>query len=332
MLLWSCALGHLLVDGVCAATLFGPLAAAPNRTTLLLLYTTLAFSTQGIVGLMADRLRRHGLAGCAAMLLLAGCLALPLPATLRACLLGLGNSVFHVAGGALTLERSAGKAGKLGVFVAPGAVGLTLGTLWPGLGPLLAVALAAAAVWFYAEARRAAPVPREEPQVVPDAALARVPLLALLSLAVAVRAIGGTAVHFPWKTGSAMALLTTAFVFAGKSLGGFLCDRIGPAKSAWVSIVPAMLLIAFCARWAAPSLLGQFALNLTMPVTLWLLYRLLPDAPGFAFGLAASALWPGTLLGHLMTVTGPALWLCVLVSFGFGLWAILHAVKKLQLR
>jgi len=30
---------------------------------------------------------------------------------------------------------------------------------------------------------------------------------------------------------------------------------------------------------AAPSLAGQFALNLTMPITLWLLYRAMPDAP-----------------------------------------------------
>ena len=40
--------------------------------------------------------------------------------------------------------------------------------------------------------------------------------------------------------------------------------------------------------------MGQFLLNLTMPVTLWLLYLAMPDSPGFAFGLAASALWPGT--------------------------------------
>ena len=66
-----------------------------------------------------------------------------------------------------------------------------------------------------------------------------------------------------------------------------------------------------------------------MPVTLWLLYRAMPDFPGFAFGLAASALWPGTIAGRLMHLTGPLLWLCVIVSFVFGLGAILWSERKM---
>ena len=66
-----------------------------------------------------------------------------------------------------------------------------------------------------------------------------------------------------------------------------------------------------------------------MPVTLWMLFRLLPDDPAFAFGLAASALWPGTIAGALFTLTGPALWACVIVSFLFGLVAILYGASKL---
>ena len=57
---------------------------------------------------------------------------LPLPGYLLALVIGLGNSLFHVAGGTVTL-KGAKDAGPLGVFVAPGAVGLALGTLWPGL-------------------------------------------------------------------------------------------------------------------------------------------------------------------------------------------------------
>ena len=66
-----------------------------------------------------------------------------------------------------------------------------------------------------------------------------------------------------------------------------------------------------------------------MPVTLWMLFRLLPDDPAFAFGLAASALWPGTIAGALFTLTGPALWACVIASFLFGLVAILYGTSKL---
>ena len=76
-----------------------------------------------------------------------------------------------------------------------------------------------------------------------------------------------------------------------------------------------------------PSLLGQLALNLTMPITLWQLYRAMPEAPGFAFGVAASALWPGTLAGRYIEMTGPIRWVFLLACFLFGLWAILYASR-----
>lgn len=327
MLLLLNSLAHLLVDGLCAATVFGPVQAAGDITELVLLYNTLAFSTQCLVGLAADRVRRHGIAAASAMALVALGFALPVPALLRICLIGAGNSLFHVAGGVMVLERSGGKAGPLGVFVAPGAVGLALGTLWPQLGAVFAVGLLLCAAAVIPLERRA-PVEKAAPRAGGPADVSfAVPLL--LTLAVAVRAVGGSAVAFPWKTGAAMALVTTLCVFAGKTAGGFLCDRLGAGKTALVSVIPAAVLIAFCSAWAVPSLAGQLLLNLTMPVTLWLLYRTMPDSPGFAFGLAASALWPGAIAGGLMHLTGPLLWLCVIVSFVFGLGAILRSEREL---
>ena len=316
------AAAHLLVDGLCAATVFGRLSASAQLPVLILLYNTLAFSTQCLVGLAADRLRRDRLVAAVSMLCIVLGFALPTPDWARAALIGFGNSVFHVAGGRMTLLEREGKAWPLGVFVAPGAVGLTLGTIWPKLGGVFAALLAVCAVLSLVlpEAKADAAPHREN-----DSLAAPV----LLTLAVAVRAIGGSAVSFPWKTGAEGALLLTAFVFAGKLLGGFLSDRIGARRTAWFSILPAAALIAFGAAWAAPSLLGQLAINLTMPVTLWLIWRAMPDAPGLAFGLTASALWPGMIAGQLMTLTGPALWLCVLLSFGFGLWAILKAERSI---
>ena len=317
------ASAHLLVDGLCAATVFGPVRAAGDPAVLILVYNTLAFSTQCLVGLAADRIRRHETSEALAMALIVLGFSLPLPAWLRVVLIGLGNSVFHVAAGAMTIEQSRGKAWPLGVFVAPGAIGVTAGTLWPQTGTVFAVLLAiCAAAALLLPKGSPAPLKCEKAE-----GSLLVPIL--LTLAVAVRAVGGSAVSFPWKTGAAGALVLTGAVFLGKCAGGFVCDRLGARRSAWLSIAPAAVLIAFCSAWAAPSLLGQFALNLTMPVTLWLLWRAMPDAPGFAFGLAASALWPGMIAGGLMTLTGPALWVCVLLSFSFGLWAVLFAVRRI---
>lgn len=327
MLLYLHSFAHLLVDAVCAAALFGPVARQGGGAWTFLLYNTLAFSTQCLVGLAADRLRKHRISAGLAMLAVAAGFALPLPAPLRVTIVGLGNSVFHVAAGTETLEHSGGRAAPLGGFVAPGAIGVTLGSLFPALGPLLAGLLgltALVSLWWKA--------PRQAPAETPCSMGQQQdkPLLtaALLTAAVAVRAIGGSALSFPWQVGTLPVLLTTLFVYAGKTAGGFLCDRMGSARSAWASIPAAALLISFCGAWMLPALLGQFALNLTMPITLWLLYKALPDSPGFAFGLAASALWPGTVAGRLIQLTGPARWIFLPVCFLFGLAAILYAAGR----
>ena len=325
LLLHSAA--HLLVDGLCAAVIFGPVRDGGDLSLLILLYNTLAFSTQCFVGMAADRVKKHALSAAVSMLLVVCGYVLPLPAVVRICFVGIGNSVFHVAGGAVTLEDSGGRAGPLGVFVAPGAIGLTLGTLWPSLGPVFAALLAAAALAEIPVSKlRASDREGKAPSAysaMPQRTGGELLPVLLLSAAVATRAVGGFVIGFPWKTTAALTLVTTLAVWAGKTAGGFLCDRIGPKKAALASVPAAAVLITFCSAWMLPSLIGQFALNLTMPVTLWLMYRAMPDAPGFAFGLAASALWPGTLAGKLISLTGPAAQCLTVVTFLFGLAAIL---------
>lgn len=67
-----------------------------------------------------------------------------------------------------------------------------------------------------------------------------------------------------------------------------------------MSLIPAGILIVFCSQWMFPLLVGQFLLNLTMPVRFGFSIWRCQDSPGFTFDLAASARWPGTLVGRMM--------------------------------
>ena len=329
------AISHFLVDAVCLATLFGAAANGVEMFTYILIYDTLAISTQCLVGLWTDHTGLSRRLEGPSMLLVAFGYLLPLPVACKVLMIGIGNSFFHVCGGTVTLERGEGKAAPLGVFVAPGAIGVAIGRAWPACGKLLAGALFVCAwiiKWVYEKEKREAgakPLQERRPSPQPNA---KFPMAAvvLLTIAVAVRAVGGSAVSFSWKTGAVQALVLSIFVFAGKTAGGFICDRLGAVRTAWISIPAAAVLTAFAASSMGLSLLGQFLLNLSMPVTLWLLYKLMPDEPGFAFGLAASALWPGTIAGMLITLTGPAQWVCVLLCFAAGLWAVVYAVRTLD--
>lgn len=324
---------HFLVDALCVTTLFSSGEAGDRLLFGILLYNTLAFSTQCIVGLLIDRFRVCKAPEILSLVCVILGFALPLPFFFRVALVGLGNSVFHVAAGTVTLHQSSGKARQLGVFVAPGAFGVTLGSLFPRFGWILAglMLLCAAAILL---------TQREDALRLPPPSLSKqsgfpvVPVV-LLTCAVAVRALGGVAVAFPWKQTALHAFLMTFFVFAGKSAGGFVCDRLGAKRAAWISIPLAAVCVAFFSRSMPLSLLGQFLLNLSMPVTLWLLYLLMPDAPAFAFGLAASALWPGTIAGHFVSLSGPYLRIFVILTFCFGVFAIIYSsgyLSKHQVR
>ena len=316
---------HFLVDGVCAAALFRYCRELPDFAQLVLLYNTLAFSTQCVVGIVTDRLRVHRYLCAAAGAAVALGWLLPLPAVLRVILLGLGNSLFHVEGGTETLLSSGDRAWPLGVFVAPGAVGLALGRLYPALGlPFSLLLLVLSILVIYGNIAIISTTFDTHP---PEKSYL---LCGALLLAVAVRAFGGSAATFPWQTGAFTAILTAVVVCAGKAAGGFVMDRLGANRAAILSIVPAAILVAFFQQSMPLSLLGQLLLNLSMPVTLLLLYRLLPDSPGLAFGLAASALWPGTLAGQLLPLHGAAAVVCVILSFLAGLASILLAARRLS--
>ena len=327
------SLCHLLVDGICAAVLINDPGDAAWAASLLL-YNTMAFSTQCLTGMLPDKYGRGELFVLLSALIMAPGALLPLPLLLRAAFLGLGNSLFHVSGGYITLKQSK-KMGPLGVFVAPGAVGLFLGGFFPWLRiPFMAALLLLAGLLLMmkkqAGEESTAPAGSEAP--VPAAGKARpspVFLSALLLVAIAARALGGSALSFPWKTGLIPSLLFTLAVYLGKSCGGFLADKWGIRKMTLLSVPAALLLGLFCSAWMAPSLIGQWALNLSMPVTLYLIYRLYPDSPGFAFGLAASALWPGVLLGELVHPHGFWAAAILILCLGTGLFAILITERRL---
>ena len=362
MILVFNSISHFLVDAACVGALYSLYAGSavgtpggPDATAFsiaVIIYNTLAFSTQCLIGMLLDRIIRqdrlrwdatmlYGAVQASAMFVAAAAAIAPLGLVLKAVLLGLANSVFHVSAGSVVLDRSSGKAAPLGLFVAPGAFGVTLGVLYPQILDYICLALGLCAVFCFSIYRKA--IYREDPEndTVPEVSARPGSVLpaALLTAAVAVRAIGGSAAEFTWKDGAgsgsllqsaaAASLLLTLFVFLGKALGGFICDRLGASKPSIVTIALAAVLTAFFARSMPLSLIGQLLLNLSMPVTLWLMFRHLPDRPGLAFGLAASALWPGTLIGGLIRLTGPLQSILIIVCFAAGIGAIIYADRHL---
>jgi len=342
-MIYLLAVLHALVDAACAAKLYSAAGSlsVQQLSSWFFLYNLLAFSTQAIMGGFLDVIsqRQNRLSvkfssgkysspnlylifavSGALIVALGAAISFSLPVAI--CLIGMGNSFFHVGGGGYSLSVSKGKAAGIGIFVGPGSLGLAAGILFPDMKLVYVIGLVIAgmAVVFQGAMRGSRYIKKSSDSLqeflkekkvhnnAADESIREVPSLPpwilvltaiLLCLAVAFRAFGGSFPGYSWKKGIPAILIAAIFVMAGKIAGGFAYDQFGAWKTIVISSVFAAPVIVLFSGNAPASLLGIFALNIAMPVTLVLLYRCLHQYPAFSFGLAASVLFPGSLLGQM---------------------------------
>ena len=294
-------LAHFATDGVCAANLARYALAEPRLEPILFhfgLYTCIAFGGQWAAGWLLDRRPARIVPALvlAPLLLAAGSLAGP-GILWQSVLLGLGNCLFHAAGGALVLRGTRGF-GEPGVFVSSGAVGLALGlNSLCGVAAFLLLCLITGATLAALLHFRGLPEAADPDAAAMDCGAPMLALAAFLLLGcVALRgASGGGASEY--------ALLFPCVFAAGKALGGLCADRLG-----YRNTVLAIFFMGFAAlqgEGLAPALLLALSWNMTMPLTLGLLRRCRPDRPGLMFGLAAGCLLPGHFFReHLAVLPG----------------------------
>jgi MFS transporter, FSR family, fosmidomycin resistance protein len=325
------SLSHALVDAACAAVVFAIVVSNRDETQnlfqLVVIYNLLAFATQPVFGLLVDTFKVPARGAALGILLVAAStLLLPVP-LLAVALAGLGNALFHVGGGAVSLHLAAGKAALPGIYVAPGALGLMIGTLIGKGGDFIAwpflLLLVAAAALILRIPKPEIPAPRKLPG---DLKWFEAVILLLL-LSVAIRSMVGLSLVLPWKSDRTLLVILTLAVVLGKALGGILGDRFGWGVVAVTGLVLSVPLLTFFAHVPALAIAGLFLFNLSMPITLICLSEMLPGKEGFAFGLSALALIIGagptfTQL-HVLTSRQISILAAILVSIA-ALYGALH--------
>lgn len=334
---------HLLVDGLCAMAMFGRYIPRENGYFYILLYNFCAFALQMPFGVMLDAMNtkrdsgKHRKHDHAFMVAALGVLCAVVGAVTHPVVLGIGNALFHVGGGVGTIREDHAVNGRgtgLGIFVAPGALGLYLGTiiaaengagefgwnLWFAGTGLFILALLMVGKLYLQEhlpesetdkhfrresACRESDQLHSQPEstcgensLLQDQSVKGAIILSLCCLLVVIlRSYIGMAVGFPWKTGVLAGLLSVFAVVGGKMAGGFLAAWKGAFRMAVVSLMAA----AFCYLFSSLMPMGLAALflfNMTMPVTLYWMVCAFPQMPGSAFGFLTFALFLGFLPGY----------------------------------
>jgi len=283
------------VDASCIILLLGGIDVKVELLTYILIYNILAFGLQLPFGLIIDRIHQPVLTAVLGCVILSIALMLFIHPLAAIILAGIGNALFHVGGGTVSLNLRPGKAALPGVFVAPGGIGLFAGGVILKLygfhpeyfaGFLFVMGL----IIFFIKS----------PQVFYEIKKAEaVNYLAitimLLLITICIRSAVGLSINFPWKSNMTLLILLTASIALGKGLGGFLADYFGWIKITVSGLAISALLLVFGAQFAVAGTVGLFFFNLTMPVSLVAISNLLPGRPGFSFGLTTFAMVAGAL-------------------------------------
>ncbi len=304
------AILHFLVDGLCAFAMFGTFSVRENWYLNVLLYNFCAFALQMPMGVVLDTLNRRkcerkyepsfGFAAVGVMLTCLGAVTHPV-------ILGIGNALFHLGGGVGTIHEDEAKGWKgrgLGVFVAPGALGLYLGTLLAKgevirmLPVLIVIGLVAVCClgWccYLMLSQKKMPATMAQANIEKDGLL----LLLGCLVVVILRSYIGMAVGFSWKNTVLAGTIAVLAVVFGKVAGGFAAAWAGIRRT----VVVSLLLAAVCFLLSENMLAGILALflfNMTMPITLYLLVQKLKGLAGFSFGLLTFGLFIGFLPTYL---------------------------------
>ncbi|MCP4592420.1 MAG: MFS transporter [bacterium] len=300
-ILVSYGIAHMIVDASCAALVVMISRTDGSNATrvwgLIVSYSVLAFGLQPFVGSAVDRWRRPRFAaatGCLLIVCAVGMLySVP---ELAIGLAGVGNALFHVGGGGVSLNCTPDRATAPGVFVAPGALGLAGGALSAtnGLLPIWWFALLLIGV---AAALSRLPIPEMDyrrRELNAKASYVEL-LLLLLCFSVAVRSLIGMVVVAPWRPNPTVLLMLAGAAALGKGIGGILADRFGWLPVAMVSVLTSVPLVCFGAAAPHSLVLGMLLFQVVMSVTLVAIARLFPGQPSFAFGLPCLALVIGAM-------------------------------------
>ncbi|MBO4839258.1 MAG: hypothetical protein J5493_07840 [Lachnospiraceae bacterium] len=343
---------HFMTDGLCAFALYARFAGNERWALYILLYDFCAFVLQMPFGALVDVLKVRMPEKAAKLpfwCALSGAVLTAAGAFLHPAVLGVGNALFHVGGGIGTItedreHRLEGAA--LGIFVAPGAMGLYLGTvagqLHDGAWNLRALLVIAAVYlllflvfWMVSRKRESGEQnvrlrDRDTVSVpVRKTAWPAVAAAALCFLVVMLRSYAGFAVVFSWKTGFTAGFICTLAVVLGKMAGGLLAARFGAERVMTVSLVLSALGYLFSDVPAA-GVAALFFFNMTMPVTLYLIADRFRGLEGFSFGLLTVALFLGVLPTFFGTAALlPGRWLGAAVSL-LSLLMLLASVRLLR--
>ena len=320
-------------------------AGHSSSILFVVIYSIIGFGGQLPVGLWVDQKKQLVPFANASVLLLplAICIYLINPEA-GIVVSGIASAFVHVTGGAVCLLAKSGgqvqenKAGLLGVFTAPGVLGLTLGGV---LGPYSSLLLLPVVIMTllvgWRILRSGMPEYRSQPGGASELDSHDWIMLGIL-LIMCFRSFIFDVISQVSNDFEQGALIIGVSAFAGKIIGGFVADRVGWKRFVYITLPLALLLFQFGKENIYAMGFGIACLQSSVPVTLMLMGRSLPLFPatasaislGTSIALAGLPLYMLNTGSHVLGAfgNGSITGLCYAVMFLFWILADRFLFKK----
>jgi FSR family fosmidomycin resistance protein-like MFS transporter len=298
---------------------------------LVSIYAVIGFGGQLPVGFWLDKAKNINLAAKCSLLLLPLCAAIYFISPEAAIIVsGFASAFVHVTGGVVCLQVHENKSGPLGLFTAPGVLGLTAGGLMGNTGILIPILVMGAAILLGFIISRN-PLPQYRSVVEKKSELDSHDLVMLsILLLMCFRSFLFDVVNYVAENYENGILYIGISAFAGKIIGGFVADRVGTKKFIYTSLLAALLLFQFGKNDLYALCGGIACLQSSVPLTLLLMGRSLPlhPATASAFSLGVSIVLAGLplyLLGDKQPLyhafANPLITGLAFILFLLGWWA-----------
>lgn len=307
------SLMHFATDGLCSYLVFAKLYPENPEIsfTVFIGYNLLAFVTQSPLGIFIDNHNKPKLfLGLSVAAIILGYIfgELCLVAVL---FIGLGNSLFHVAGGKYVTDKSGNDVSHLGIFVSTGAIGLTLGQRYLALDALVYILFSLLVICTLSILLTEDADNKEYDEKYDSKGNGvTLSLLAVISVVFA-RSFVGKIASADFELTQLMFLVIAIATALGKAIGGIASRLFGILPT----VIASMSIAALCLTVGCTNpyvyILGIFAFNFSMPITLYYANIILKGKEGFAFGTLAAVLFPGYLIAMTFTYS---IWIKILTA------------------
>ena len=298
------SLSHFIVDFVCSIFILGNLPYIANSNNELIvaiiIYNFFAFAFQVPLGYILDKFTIYNYISILGISLIGLCYLINYNNVfILATIVGIGNALFHLEGGINTYSLSNGKAFLNGLFVAPGALGIFLGTVFHDTLvltylPIFLIFVSIFLLFFTQRKEVAEKIQKSQKYLFNKTSM--VLIVILIGLSIIVRSIGGSAIIYTWKNSFILGLIYTVSIIVGKVLGGLLADNFGLLKVALISLAFSAICLILGYNIHLLAYVGILLFNIPMSITLTILENTLSKKIACAVGLNTLFLFIGFLI------------------------------------